>query len=93
LRVNDLWLTGLARQLLGSASHVFVERKAKPSVQEQRHEIEVQRFKSVIAETTGENLELKKRLSGERTTSSSRPSFRSGRTKRSSRPSGVAAGS
>ncbi len=52
------------KQLLGSAGRVFEERTAKPSLQEQRREAELQRLKNVIAEITAENLELKKGLSG-----------------------------
>ena len=52
------------KQLLGSASRVFEDRGSKPSAQDQRHEAELQRLKSVIAEITAENLELKKGLSG-----------------------------
>jgi transposase-like protein len=52
------------KQLLGSVNRVFEERISKPSVLDQRREVELQRLKNVIAEITAENLELKKGLSG-----------------------------
>ena len=48
------------KQLLGSASRVFEDRTAKPSVRKQRHEAENPQLKNVIAEITAENLKLKK---------------------------------
>ena len=62
--VNPVLFYKWKKQLLGSASRIFEERGAKPSVQEQRREAEIQRLKNVIAEITAENLELKKGLSG-----------------------------
>lgn len=50
--------------MLRSASRVFEERTAKPSLQEQRRDAELQRLKNVIAEITAENLDLKKGHSG-----------------------------
>jgi len=51
------------KQLLGSAERVFEEKRGRPSPAEQRREEQLQRMKSVIAEITAENLELKKGLS------------------------------
>ena len=50
------------KQLLGSARRIF-EAPKPPSAREQRLEAESQGMKSVIAEITAENLELKKGLS------------------------------
>ena len=50
------------KQLLGAAGKVFEDKPAKPSAREQRREAELARMKSVIAEITAENLELKKTL-------------------------------
>jgi transposase-like protein len=61
--VNPVLYYAWKKRLLGSASRIFEEPKAKPSVQEQRREAELRRFKGVIAELTAENLELKKGLS------------------------------
>jgi transposase-like protein len=90
--LNPVQYYAWKKQLLGSASRVFDDRKGKPSAQEQRREAELSRLKNVIAEITAENLELKKGLSGERTTANSRASFRSGCMKRSSRPGGGVVG-
>jgi hypothetical protein len=49
---------------LGSAERVFDEQRCRPNISEQRREAEMQRMKSVIAEITAENLDLKKGLSG-----------------------------
>jgi transposase len=62
--LNPVLYYAWKKQLLGAASRIFEDRTAKPSVQEQRREAELRRFKSVIAEITAENLELKKGLSG-----------------------------
>jgi len=51
------------KPLLASASRVFEDRTAKPSLQEQRREAQLQPLKNVIAEITAENLELKEGLS------------------------------
>jgi hypothetical protein len=51
------------KQLLGSASGIFEDRKARPDARQERLEAENARFKSVIAEITAENLEPKKGLS------------------------------
>jgi transposase-like protein len=62
--LNPVLYYSWKKQLLSSASRVFEERKAKQNFLEQRREAEVQRLKSVIAEITMENLDLKKGLSG-----------------------------
>lgn len=54
---------GWKKQLLASAGAIFEEKKAKPSFAEKRMARENERFKSVIAEITAENLDLKKTLS------------------------------
>ena len=51
------------KQLLGSAAKVFSSDQGRPSAKEQRLEAENRRLKSVVAEITAENLELKKGLS------------------------------
>jgi transposase-like protein len=48
------------KQLLGSATRVFEDRRGRPDAREQRREAENQRLKNVIAEITAENLDLKK---------------------------------
>lgn len=50
------------KQLMGSAGRVFVDKADKPDAREQRQEAELMRMKSVIAEITAENLDLKKTL-------------------------------
>jgi transposase len=50
------------KQLVGSAERIFNERENKPSAREERREAELARMKSVVAEITAENLELKKTL-------------------------------
>jgi transposase len=50
------------KQLLGSAERIFSEKESKPSAREERRETELLRMKSVVAEITAENLELKKTL-------------------------------
>ena len=52
------------KQLLGSAARVFEDKRGRPTAQHERLEAENIRFKSVIAEITAENLDLKKGLSG-----------------------------
>ena len=54
---------GWRKQLLGSASRVFGPNPDKPSTREERQASELTRMKSVIAEITAENLDLKKTLS------------------------------
>ena len=50
-------------KLLSSAKRVFDEKESRPSAQEERKVAELARMKSVVAEITAENLELKKTLS------------------------------
>jgi hypothetical protein len=50
--------------VLGSAKVIFDQSKGRPKAAEQRHEAELQRLRTVIAEITAENLDLKKGLLG-----------------------------
>jgi transposase len=61
--LNPVLYYAWKKQLLGSASRIF-EAPKRPGLQEQRRDAEVQRLKSVIAEITAENLDLKKGLLG-----------------------------
>jgi transposase len=49
-------------KLLASAKRVFDEKEGRPTAQEERKVAELARMKSVVAEITAENLELKKGL-------------------------------
>jgi transposase-like protein len=62
--LNPVQYYSWKKQLLGSASRVFEDKRGRPNAQEQRREAEVQRLKNVIAEITAENLDLKKGRSG-----------------------------
>ena len=62
--INPTQYYGWKKQLMGSASKVFVNGSEKPSAKEQRLSSELTRAKDVIAEITAENLDLKKGLSG-----------------------------
>ena len=62
--INPTQYYGWKKQLLSSASNVFVNGSEKPSAKEQRLSRELTRAKDVIAEITAENLDLKKGLSG-----------------------------
>ena len=62
--INPTQYYGWKKQLLSSASKVFVNGSEKPSVKEERLATELRRAKDVIAEITAENLDLKKGLSG-----------------------------
>ena len=62
--LNPVQFYAWKKQLLGSAARVFEDKRGRPNAREERREAEVQRMKSVIAEITAENLELKKGLSG-----------------------------
>ena len=62
--INPTQYYGWKKQLVGSASKIFVNGSEKASVKEQRLEKDLTRAKDVIAEITAENLELKKGLSG-----------------------------
>ena len=61
--INPTQYYGWKKQLLSSATKVFEERASRPSASEERKEAELRRMRSVIAEITAENLELKKGLS------------------------------
>ena len=50
------------KQLLGSADRIFSRKREKVSRKEERLDEENARLKSVIAEITAENLDLKKTL-------------------------------
>ena len=50
------------KRLLSSAVKVFDDRADKPSAHAERQAAELTRMKSVVAEITAENLELKKTL-------------------------------
>jgi transposase len=59
--INPTQYYGWKKQLVGAASQVFDKAQGvKPSAGEQRLEAENARLKSVVAEITAENLELKK---------------------------------
>jgi transposase len=62
--LNPVLYNARKKQLLGSATTIFEDRKARPDAQQGHLEAENTRFKSMIAEITAENLELKKGLSG-----------------------------
>jgi transposase len=61
--INPTMYYGWRKQLLASAGKVFAEKADKPGVREERQAAELVRMKSVIAEITAENLELKKTFS------------------------------
>ena len=60
--INPTQYYGWKKRLQGSASKVFANESEKPSAKEQRLDTELRRAKDVIAEITGENLDLKKGL-------------------------------
>jgi len=60
--INPTQYYGWRKQLLASATKVFDEQASKRSASEEKKETELRRMKSVIAEITAENLELKKGL-------------------------------
>jgi transposase len=62
--INPVQFYAWKKQLLGSAARVFEDKRGRPNAQQERLETEVARFKSVIAEITAENLDLKKGRSG-----------------------------
>jgi transposase len=62
--VNPAQFYGWKKRLLGSAAKVFEERSQRQDTERDRLERELSRMKSVVAEITAENLELKKTLSG-----------------------------
>ena len=61
--INPTMYYGWRKQLLASAGKVFVDKAERPGLREQRQAVELARMKSVIAEITVENLELKKTFS------------------------------
>ena len=62
--INPTQYYGWKKQVLSSASRIFINGTEKPSAKEQRLVSELTRAKDVIAEITAENLDLKKGLSG-----------------------------
>ena len=62
--LNSVQFYAWRKQLLGSAERVFEDKRGRPNAQQERLEADNARFKSVIAEITAENLELKKRRWG-----------------------------
>ena len=60
--INPTMYYGWRKQLLASAGKVFAEKVDKPGLREERQAAELVRMKSVIAEITAENLDLKKTL-------------------------------
>lgn len=60
--INPTQYYGWKKQLLNSATRVFDAKADKPSAREQRQVEELLRMKSVVAEITAENLDLKKTL-------------------------------
>ena len=62
--INPTQYYGWKKKLLSSSVKVFEEKGSQPSAELERAEAELLRMKSVIAEITAENLELKKTLSG-----------------------------
>jgi len=62
--LNPVQFYAWRKQLLGSADRVFEDKRGRPNAQQERLEADNARFKSVIAEITAENLELKKRRWG-----------------------------
>jgi hypothetical protein len=57
--LNSVLCYAWKKRLLGSTSRVFEDRKAKPDARQLRLQAENACFKSVIAEITAENVELK----------------------------------
>jgi transposase len=62
--INPTMYYSWKKKLLSSAGKVFDDQEGRRSAQEERKEVELRRFKDVVAELTAENLELKKGLSG-----------------------------
>ena len=58
--LNPVQYYAWKKQLLGSASRVFEDRRGRPNARSNSREAELQRLKNVIAEITAENLDLKK---------------------------------
>jgi transposase len=62
--LNPVQFYAWKKQLLGSAARVFEDQRGRRDARHQQLEAENARFKSVIAEITAENLDLKKGRSG-----------------------------
>ena len=62
--INPTLFYGWKKKLLSGAVKIFDESASRPSAEAVRTEAELTRMKSVVAEITAENLELKKTLSG-----------------------------
>ena len=62
--INPTMYYGWKKKLLSSAGKVFDDSQGQRQAQEERTAAELRRWKSVVAELTAENLELKKGLSG-----------------------------
>ena len=60
--INPTQYYAWRKQLLGAAGRIFDDKADKPNAREQRRAAELVRMKSVIAEITAENLDLKKTL-------------------------------
>ena len=60
--INPTQYYSWKKRLLSSSAKVFEEKGSKPSAREERLASELSRMKSVVAEITAENLELKKTL-------------------------------
>jgi transposase len=60
--INPTQYYGWKKQLLSAGARVFDNGRTKPTSREQRLEAENVRLKSVVAEITAENLEIKKGL-------------------------------
>ena len=60
--INPTQYYGWKKQLQSAAGRVFDTKANKPSAREQRQAEELARMKSVVAEITAENLDLKKTL-------------------------------
>jgi len=61
--INPTMYYGWRKQLLASAGKVFEDKTERPGLREQRQAAELTRMKSVVAEITAENLDLKKTFS------------------------------
>ncbi len=60
--INPTQYYAWKKRLLSSAAQVFDDRAGKSSAREDRQAAELMRMKSVVAEITAENLDLKKTL-------------------------------
>ena len=62
--INPTLFYGGKKKLLSGAVKIFDESASRPPAEAVRTEAELTRMKSVVAEITAENLDLKKTLSG-----------------------------